>query len=93
MCIATLAYSTENTDSKEPYYSTVGVAVKSCKKKGECHFLDHFVLPNLVILMHVFAYSTANIDLEEPYYSTVNTEQLDAIEMKVNDAYGRPLPT
>jgi len=42
--------------------------------------------------MHILACSTANIDLEEPYYSNVNTEQLDAIEMKVNDAYGRPLP-
>ena len=32
-------------------------------------------------------------DLEEPYYSTVNTGQPDAIEMKVNDAYGRSQPT
>ena len=32
-------------------------------------------------------------DLEESYYSTVNTGQPDAIEMKVNDAYGRSQPT
>jgi len=33
-----LAYSTANS-SEEPYYSTVSVTVvKSCKKKGECHF-------------------------------------------------------
>lgn len=56
-------------------------------------YLDDFVLSNFEIPMHTLAYSTANVDLEEPYYSTVKIEQLDAIEMKVNDAYGRPLPT
>ena len=36
---------------------------------------------------------TANhTDSEEPYYSTVYAGQSDAIEMKENDAYGRPPP-
>jgi len=30
--------------------------------------------------------------LDEPYYSTVYTGRPDAIEMKENDAYGRPRP-
>ena len=65
------------------------MVVKSCKKKGECHFeMTGLYSGNTIIICVILL--TANNDPEEPYYSTVYTGQ--PIAMKENDAYGCPPP-
>ena len=69
---------------------TVTAVVTSCKKKGERHFW--IIQGSLQALQYNYIPHTVNTDLDEPYYSTVYTGRPDAIEMKENDAYGRPRP-